>query len=191
MKKKLLALLLILLVAFTVFAESSNVSILLGSKVNFVEKKLDVKSAYLNLSEIAYYNQNGKDSSPFFRFDAGAEMFINDSDKPMIGLNGGAYIGYSLGVGPLAKLEVAGGVEFFESSVIEYLIKKTAKDDSYKITGYIAPAVDLSIFLGLDQVSIRAGLRGSFGIAKNFANGLHVEPYIGISAKLLQFLNIL
>lgn len=193
MKRKALILILIIAVACPLFAavHSSNVQILAGAKYGYTDNKFTFNGASLDVSEIYYtYKDENKKSGVFARLDCGAELYGLEKDSSKVGLNVGAFGGYSLGIGPLIKIEIAGGAEVFESSAITYFIKKAAKE-SYKISYYTAAAVDASVFIGLDNVSIRAGVRGSKAFSKTLYNNIVVTPYIGISTAVLNFLNIL
>lgn len=192
MKKKIAVLLLLSLAVLPVFAATkSDVSVGAGVQMISVGDKFGIGRISLEGSETAYFEKEGKSNSPLFRFNAGVSMNIQEDGKPLFGLSLSALGGYSFKLNDLLRLDVSGGIDFFESSALIWIFNALSKDSEYKITTSFAPIADASVLFGLENISVRAGFRGFFQIGNaSIGKGIGVMPYVALSSQILDILSL-
>lgn len=191
MKKRFIALMLLLvLAALPVFAEKLEVpSVELSGKF-VADGKLSFGRLSLEASDATYFDGDAA-QTPFVKVNAGLSMVFTTDNKAQFGLSGLVEGGYSFKINSLLRADVGLGADLYESSAIVYAFKALSKEKDYKFTLGISPVVDASVLFGLDEISVRAGVRGGWQLgSKTMATGLNFVPYVGISSTILDFLAI-
>ncbi len=187
MKKKFLALIILftLVVLPAIATDKSDASIGVGIQMITVGDKFGIGRISLEESETTYFEKEGQKWAPLFKFNAGVSMNIKDDEMPMLGLSLSAVCGYSYKINDLLRVDLGGGVDFFESSVLVWMFNSLSKDSEYKISTTLAPIVDISVLFGLEGLALRAGIRGCFQISSApLGKGIGFLPYLAVSADL-------